>query len=106
MEFESTLGGTVLVEVEGQPGGVVTRGGGSGAGMLIRAQQSFEEAVSRIRPAVQGVMEQMLSLDHAPDEVSVEFGIDLHAEAGAFVAAAGSKANFTITLTWRAPTAT
>jgi hypothetical protein len=106
VEFESTVGGTILVEVEDQPGSVVTRGGHTGTGVFARAQQSFEEAVGHIRPAVQGVMDQMLSLAQRPDEVTVEFGIDLHAEAGAFVAAAGSKANFTVTLTWRAPEAT
>lgn len=102
VEFGSASGGSVLVEVEDDPGGVVTRGGGR-AGVFAQAQQTFEEAVSRIQPAVQGVINQMLSLTERPDEVCVKFGMDLHAEAGAFIAAAGSTANFTVTLTWRAP---
>ncbi|WP_345148745.1 CU044_2847 family protein [Arthrobacter ginkgonis] len=100
VEFRSADGGTVLVEVEEGPG-VVTRGGGRGE-VFKQAQQTFEEAVSRIQPAVQGVINQMLSLTHRPDEVCVEFGLDLHAQAGAFIAAAGATANFTVTLTWRA----
>jgi Trypsin-co-occurring domain 1 len=43
--------------------------------------QTFEEAVSRIQPAVEGVITQLRSLASAPDEVHVEFGVDLHAEA-------------------------
>lgn len=105
VEFDSAAGGTILVEVEDDSGGVVTRGGGRG-GVFEQAQQTFEEAVSRIQPAVQGVINQMLSLTQRPDEVCVEFGLDLHAEAGAFIAAAGGKANFSVTLTWRATTHT
>jgi hypothetical protein len=41
------------------------------------------------------------SLADAPDEVQVEFGLDLHAEAGAFIAAASTGANFKVMLTWR-----
>lgn len=36
-----------------------------------------------------------------PDEVRVEFGLDLHAEADAFIAAALATANFKIAMTWR-----
>jgi hypothetical protein len=100
VEFPVAGGGFVLVEVS-RSSGVVTRGGPGG--VFARAQQTFEEAVSRIQPAVQGVVEQLMALAQRPDEVTVEFGIDLHAEAGAFVAAAGSTANFTVTLTWRQP---
>jgi len=101
VEFATADGGSVLVEVQEGPGPLVTRGSGHGA-VFAQAQQTFEEAVGRIQPAVQGVINQMLSLTHRPDEVCVEFGLDLHAEAGAFIAAAGAAANFTITLTWRA----
>ena len=33
--------------------------------------------------------------------MQVEFGLDLHAEAGAFIAAASATANFKIAMTWR-----
>jgi hypothetical protein len=78
----------------------VTRGL-KGAEVAERARQTFEEAISRIQPAVQGVIAQLHSLTEAPDEVHVEFGLNLHAEAGAFIAAVGTSANFTVALTWR-----
>ena len=36
-------------------------------------------------------------MPQAPDEVQVEFGLDLHAEVGAIIAAA----NFKTAMTWR-----
>ena len=101
--FPSASGGTILVEMAEGPEAttaVVTRGLDSVA-VLDRAGQTFEAALGRIQPAVQGVIDQMLSLVQRPDEVCVKFGLDLHAEAGAFIAAASTTANFTVTLTWR-----
>lgn len=104
VEFPLADGGSVLVEVTKHEAGVVTRGL-KGAEVPERAGQTFEEAVSRIRPAVEGVITQLRSLATAPDEVNVEFGLDLHAEAGAFIAAVSTTANFTVALTWHARSA-
>ena len=74
-----------------------------GSEVAERAQQTFEEAVSRVRPAVESVITQLHSLAETPDEMHIEFGLDLHAEAGAFIAAVSTTANFTVALTWRRP---
>lgn len=103
IEYTTDDGGTVVVEVS-VASGPVTRGGyhaADHAGVFARAQQTFERALSNVRPAVQGVINELLSIEHRPDEVSVEFGIDLHAEAGAFIAAASAKSNFNVTMTWK-----
>ena len=47
------------------------------------------------------IITRLRGMDQAPDEVQVEFGLDLHAEAGAFIAAASATANFKIVMTWR-----
>ncbi len=99
VEFPLAAGGSVLVEVSGQTGPAMR--GQRGVDVVERARQSFEEAVGHVRPAVEGVIAQLRSLAEAPDEVHVEFGLDLHAEAGAFIAAVGTRANFTVALTWR-----
>ncbi|MFJ5958740.1 CU044_2847 family protein [Paenarthrobacter sp. NPDC092416] len=107
VEFTTDDGGTVVVEVASTAGSLVTRGGdhaGDHSGIFARAQQTFERALAHVRPAVQGVIDELLSLDNRPDEVSVEFGIDLHAEAGAFIASASTASNFKVTLTWNKPT--
>ena len=100
VEFPLATGGSVLVEVTEYAPGLVTRGL-KGAEVTERAQQTFEEAVGRIRPAVQGAVAQLRSLAEAPDEVHVEFGLNLHAEAGAVIAAVSTGANFSVALTWR-----
>jgi Trypsin-co-occurring domain 1 len=100
VEFPLATGGSVLVEVTQNQGGPVTRGL-KGAEVTERATQTFEEAVSRVKPAVEGVITQLRSLTKAPDEMHIEFGLDLHAEAGAFIAAVSTTANFTVALTWR-----
>jgi hypothetical protein len=100
VEFPLAAGGSVLVDVTTQQAGPVTRGL-KGTDVVERARQTFEDAVGRVQPAVEGVINQLGSLAEAPDEVHVEFGLDLHAEAGAFIAAVSSTANFTVALTWR-----
>lgn len=100
VEFPLAAGGSVLVEVTQHQGGPVTRGL-KGGEVAVRAQQTFEEAVSRVQPAIEGVITQLRSLAKAPDEMHIEFGLDLHAEAGAFIAAVSTTANFTVALTWR-----
>jgi hypothetical protein len=99
-EFPTANGGTVLIEVTDGTGSLVTRGGAHGE-IFARAQQTFEKALGHIQPAVQGVIDELLSLENRPDEVCVEFGLDIHAEVGAFIAAASSTSNFKVTLTWR-----
>jgi hypothetical protein len=99
VEFPSE-DGPVVVVVEGGP---VTRGGGGESGVVHRAQRTFEEAVARVRPAVQGMVRQMLDVAEPPDEVTIAFGLDLRADVGGVIAAAGSSANFTVELTWRKP---
>lgn len=102
VEFVVADGSTVLVEVSGGSGGPLTRGG-SGMAVFERAQQTFEDALGHVRPAIQAVLEQLVSLGRRPSDVCVEFGVDLHAEAGAFIARTGAGANFTVRLTWHDP---
>lgn len=99
VEFPTTDGHSILVEAPDGIGGPLTRGGQHGS-LVAQAQQTFEEAVGHIQPAVQALIDQLVTLSHRPSEVSVEFGVNLHADAGAFIAKAGGAANFTVTLTW------
>lgn len=99
VEFPTADGDTVLIEVKEPAAGMVTRGLRDTA-VTERAQKTFEEAVRCARPAVEGVLTQLRTIAESPDEIHVEFGLDLHAEAGAFIAAASATANFTVTITW------
>ena len=109
VDFPMHDGGSVVVEVDDDAaGGGVRAGGGVTRGwpdrrVVEQAQQSFEQAVGRVQPAVQAMLGRLRALADAPDEVQVEFGVQLSAEAGAFVAAASSTGNFRVSMTWRSP---
>jgi len=102
VEFPLDGGGHVLVRVDGNADewpGVVTRGGGVEE-RLQEAQCTFEAALDPIRTVAQGVLDRLSALERAPDEVRVEFGLELSAKAGAILSASGS-ATLNVALTWR-----
>ena len=96
-------GGSVLVQVaDGAPAGPVTRGwGGSGESRpAVQVQESFEQVIGKVGPAASAVLETLTGLVTQPDEITVEFAIQLTADAGICIASLGSSANFTIALRW------
>jgi hypothetical protein len=110
--FRLANGDRVVARVTGQDdanpyqppesGGIVTRGWRDQGGRVIeQAHDSFEKAIGRIRPAAEAILIALTSLADAPDEVAVEFGIELSAEAGVVIANVGSTANFKVALTWK-----
>ena len=108
VEFPLESGGTVLVQVEdgtptgGYGGAEVTRGWGDrDERVVLQAQQSFEQAVGRVQPAVQALVSRLRSVAESPAEIKVDFGLELSAEVGAFVAGASSTGTFTVSMTWR-----
>jgi hypothetical protein len=104
-------GGELLVRIEEPsppssasspgPAGVVTRGGGATAQQLERAERTFEAALGTIQVVAGGVLRQLTTLARSPDEVQVQFGVELSAKAGAILAAAGTKAHLQVSLTWK-----
>jgi hypothetical protein len=100
VEFPLEGGGYVLVEAPDSDI-VVTRGlREQGARVTQQAQESFERAVDRIRPAADALLSSLTALAHSPDEVSVEFAVQLSAEAGAVIANLGSTATFKVAIKW------
>lgn len=102
VEFPLDDGGVVVVEVsDAGTGGGPTFRGLDGARVTDQAHRTFQDAVGRVRPAAQALIAQLRSLADPPDETLVTFGLNLHAQAGAFIAETGADANFTVALTWR-----
>jgi hypothetical protein len=103
VEFPLEQGGTILVEVADAPSdGRVTRGLRPD-GLAEHTEHSFEQAISRIQPAASALIAKLRAIPQAPDEINVEFGVELSAEAGAFIASASTTANFKVSLMWRGP---
>lgn len=103
IEFPSESGDPILVEVEDHEltGGGKTRRGLSTSGVVERAQTSFEEALSKAQPIASGLVSRLRSIADSPDEVQVEFGLSLSANAGTvLVAGASAGANYKVTLKW------
>ena len=99
VEFPLEEGGTILVEVDApkEPGIVPAARGAT----VEKAQQTFEQALEKIRPAAQSIIAKLRDLNDPPDEVEVEFGVKMNAEAGAIFASVSGEANYKVTLTWK-----
>jgi hypothetical protein len=103
VEFPSESGDPIFVEVEDyEPtGGGKIRRGLSPSGVVERAQTSFEDALEKAQPIASGLVSRLRSIADSPDEVQVEFGLSLSANAGAvLVAGASAGANYKVTLKW------
>ncbi|MET0625632.1 MAG: CU044_2847 family protein [Pyrinomonadaceae bacterium] len=100
VEFSLDDGTSVLVEVDEPETGGVVRAGRAGE-IVEKVQYTFSEALDRVKPAAETIINKLRTLDVTPDEIQVEFGIKLSAEAGAFFASASTEANFAITLSWK-----
>jgi hypothetical protein len=107
VEFPSESGEAILVEVEDVGLGGETRRGLSTTAVVERAQTSFEDALEKARPIAFSLVGKLRAISDStgnpPDEVQVEFGLILSAEAGAILAAASATANYKVTMTWRRP---
>lgn len=106
VEFPLQEGGHVVVgldQAEGDWSGVVTRGG-TIEERMHEAACTFEEALEPIRVVGEGILNRLSALDRPPDEVRVEFGLELSAKAGAIVSATGA-ATMKVALTWKAAAA-
>jgi hypothetical protein len=86
-------------EAETAQGGVAIRGGM--ATRLEQAEQTFDGALATIRLVADGVVTQLAGMAHSPEEVHVEFGLELSAKVGTVLVTGGSAAHLTVQLTWR-----
>jgi len=102
VEFPLHEGGNVLIEVDEPPAGPTLRGIGKDRSTLIeQADKTFEDATAAVTPAARSLITRLRSIDDPPDEVGIEFGIQLSAQTGAFIASMAAEANFRVSMTWR-----
>ncbi|MGW5275023.1 CU044_2847 family protein [Streptomyces sp. NPDC004044] len=95
--------GTVPVEIEEVPDGLVEV---AGPGRVVaRATRSLNDMLIGIRPVAENFVNTFRDMPDGPDEIGVEFGLSLSAEADVVISRTTGQANFTVTLTWRRPSA-
>jgi hypothetical protein len=89
----------VLVEVDlDQPEiGPVSRTGD----LIKSATSSFDGALAHVRRAASIALANFRDMDVRPDEIQVEFGVKLNAQAGAVIARTGGEGHLKVKLTWR-----
>jgi hypothetical protein len=103
--IELKLGDGTSVYVEGTGDVAASQGpqrvsrGQAGA---QEATDRFEDAVARIRPAAQALLDSLKDLN-TPHEISLEFGVKFNAKAGVVFASVDSEAVFKVSLTWNNP---
>ena len=98
LRFELEDGGSVVAQMDDLGGGVVPAT--SASDVVARATGSFESALEGVRRAASATLDRMSSLPQRPDEVTVEFGIQLDAEVGAVLARTGAQGHIQVQVTW------
>ncbi|MFE7273843.1 CU044_2847 family protein [Streptomyces sp. NPDC057623] len=68
--------------------------------MIEKAEDTFEQVMRAVRSVTRGVAAQVDAFVQRPDVLVVEFGVELSAQAGAVITAAGASAQLRISLTW------
>ncbi|GHJ39786.1 CU044_2847 family protein [Streptomyces sp. TS71-3] len=68
--------------------------------VVARATRSLGDLLAGVRPVAQHFVEGFSTMAHAPDEITVEFGLSLSAQADVVVSSTSAQANFKVCLTW------
>jgi hypothetical protein len=68
--------------------------------VIATLDEPLDQAIASARPAAEAIIRTFRGL--APDEMTVEFGLNIDAQAGAVFAKAGLSAHFNVTMTWTA----
>lgn len=94
-----TDGGSVVVEVEATEHGFdrVAR-----AGAIAEARHTFETALQDVRDAAETALRVFRDGSLRPDDIEIEFGVRLNAEAGAVIAKTALEGHLVVKLAWRA----
>ncbi|MCK8678540.1 MULTISPECIES: CU044_2847 family protein [Streptomyces] len=73
---------------------------GRGGRSVARAERTFAQMLDTVRPVAETFVGRFRGMVNAPDEITLEFGVSLSAEADVVIASTATAANFTVSLTW------
>ncbi|MFC8927341.1 CU044_2847 family protein [Streptomyces albidoflavus] len=71
--------------------------------VVARATRPLKEMLAGIRPVAENFVEGFRDMAQRPDEIVVEFGLSVSAEADVVISRTSGQANFQVTLTWSSP---
>jgi hypothetical protein len=72
-----------------------------GDDVTVKSTERFNQSLNLIENITDSFVNKIDSLQNAPAEFEVEFGIVFKADLGAIVAKTSAEANFKITLKWK-----
>jgi hypothetical protein len=98
-EFED---GTVVAELDDKDPGI-ERAAREG-GQIVQALTNLDGPLEHIRRLAGTTISKFQELAERPDEIELEFGVRLNAQAGAVIARTEAEGHLQVTLTWRKPT--
>lgn len=101
IEYTVEDGQKVILEIRDEYIGSGVQPASRGDGLLIKAEQTFDQALESIRPAAISIIKKLKKLHEPPNEIELEFGINLNASVGAVVATTTLDANYKVTLRWK-----
>ena len=94
--------GSVVVEVGSHEPGfqAISRKPGE---IIYDAKGRFEDALENVRSAAISAVKKFRDETLNPNQVEIEFGVNLNAMAGAVIAKTSAEAHLTVKLTWSRP---
>ncbi|TQN31964.1 hypothetical protein FHX37_1889 [Haloactinospora alba] len=98
IRFTSTRGDPILVEATGTSSVMREVSGTAG---FRNSEHAFETILGKVRDMSDLVAGELTRLSSGPDEVTVELGVNVSAEADVFIARASGESSITVTMTWR-----
>jgi hypothetical protein len=98
LRFELDGGGAVFVEVADDEPGIEQAARADD--LVVRARVSLENALDQVRAVANTALARLRDLAEQPQQIQVEFGIRLNAEAGAVIARTQAEGHLQVTLTW------
>ena len=101
VEYPLEHGAFVTVEVNEPPPGLVPAA--ASGEIVARAQEQFDEALQVVHPIAAKLLATLRNLIEEPEEVAIEFGINLGFKAGVVIASGSTDANFKVALKWTRP---
>ena len=99
VEATTARGGVVRFDVDDATGVGPEQISREGTTVIAKLDEPLDAALATARPAAQSIIEAFRSL--SPDEMSVEFGLRVDAQAGAVFAKAGVGAHFNVSVKWQ-----
>jgi hypothetical protein len=104
LEVPVASGGSILFEVDASEDRRTMRGGVLAGELMERGQQTLEEGLGTIAPALARMLEELRGVSRELSEIEVELGLKLAGEAGMVIARVATEANFRVLVRWQRAT--